>query len=177
MAQLLMRSPPDAEAPPPSPSPQVRLAQPGDAERLGRLLAAAFPEMSWDAERARRDLLESNEVAATFVIEAGGALVATASCRNNPAFPGAGYVHWVAVDPTRRGGGHFDGVMGAVMHRFDADGLSEVVLETDDPRLPAISAYLRLGFVPQYRDTDHELRWSRVFRQLAESRRTRARPS
>ena len=44
-------------------------------------------------------------------------------------------------------------------------------LETDDHRLPAIAAYLRLGYVPQYTEADHEGRWSAIFTQLADGRR------
>ncbi len=66
---------------------------------------------------------------------------------------GVGYVHWVAVDPEARGRGLFDAVMGAVEDRFRADGRPVAMLETDDVRLPAIAAYLRRGYVPQYTES------------------------
>jgi hypothetical protein len=47
------------------------------------------------------------------------------------------------------------------------------MLETDDHRLPAISAYHRLGYVPQYTEADHEGRWSAIFSTLAEARRSK----
>ena len=151
---------------------KVRSATAADANALARLLAAAFPEMTWDAERARKDLLDAPDVKATFVVEEGGALLATASARYfDERFPGVGYVHWVAVDPAARGRGLFDVVMDAVQTQFETDGRPIAFLETDDARLPAIAAYLRLGYVPQYMEPDHEARWSAIFSQLAEGRR------
>ncbi len=153
-------------------SASIRPARPADASALARLLGVAFPEMDWPAERARTALLDAPDVTATFVVEEDGALLATASCRHvDDRFPSLGYVHWVAVDPKARGRGLFDLVMGSVMERFKADGRPIAVLETDDKRLPAIAAYLRLGFVPQYTEPDHEERWSRIFTALAAGRR------
>src|SRR5688572_21671910 len=155
-------------------SSSVRTARPEEASALARLLGVAFPEMDWPAERARTALLDAPDVTATFVVEDAGKLLATASCRHvDDRFPGLGYVHWVAVDPKARGRGLFDLVMQSVMDRFKAEGRLTAVLETDDKRLPAIAAYLRLGFVPQYPDPDHEERWSRIFTALADARRNR----
>jgi mycothiol synthase len=61
--------------------------------------------------------------------------------------------------------------MAAVLRRFAADSRKSSILETDDVRLPAIASYLGQGFIPHYTDPDHEDRWSRVFEQLAQSRR------
>jgi mycothiol synthase len=142
---------------------------------LAALLGKAFPEMVWSAGRVRTDLLDASDVDAIFVAEREGAIVATASARSHAGFPGLGYVHWVAVDPARRGEGLFEDVMGVVMARFVADGRPAAILETDDVRLPAITAYLRLGYVPHYRDPDHEERWSRIFTQLGQARRMKDR--
>jgi GNAT superfamily N-acetyltransferase len=149
-----------------------RTATAADAEALAKLLKSAFPEMEWDAARARRDLLDADDVRRTFVVEQHGELLGTASARYfEKRFPGVGYVHWVAVDPAARGRGIFDAVMAAVHRQFLEDGRSIAFLETDDHRLPAIAAYLRLGYVPQYTETDHEGRWSAIFTTLAEGRR------
>lgn len=176
MAQLIMKRP--TLAPPtPSTGPTARRAGMGDAEALARLLGAAFPEMGWDAARARRDLLEADDVKATFLVEADGRALGTASARYFEArFPGAGYVHWVGVDPAARGSGVFDAVMAAVHGQFTADGRTVAFLETDDQRLPALSAYLRLGYVPQYTEPDHEQRWSAIFTTLAAARRSARNP-
>jgi mycothiol synthase len=99
-------------------------------------------------------------------------VLGTASARYfEQRFPGVGYVHWVAVDPAARGRGIFEAVMAEVHRQFLADGRTIAFLETDDQRLPAISAYLRLGYVPQYIETDHEARWSATFIKLADGRK------
>jgi ribosomal protein S18 acetylase RimI-like enzyme len=169
MAQLVMKRPAASRAAPYGP---VRTATSADADGLARLLGTAFPEMEWSAERARKDLLDAPDVKVTFVIEEDGKLLATASARYfEERFPGVGYVHWVAVDPAARGRGLFDIVMGAVEHQFAADGRPVAFLETDDQRLPAIGAYLRRGYIPQYTEADHEGRWSAIFTTLAEGRK------
>jgi mycothiol synthase len=173
MAQLVMKHPGlDVGAIPDS--PDVRIATAADADGLVRVFKAAFPEMEWDAARARKDLLEADDVKETFVVAESGQILGTASARYfEKRFPGAGYVHWVAVDPVARGRGIFDAVMAAVHRQFLADGRTIAFLETDDHRLPAISAYLRLGYVPQYTEADHEARWSAVFTTLANGRRSK----
>ncbi len=175
MAQLVMKRPPGAPALPPEGPMAVREAGSGDAAGLARLLAAAFPEQRWDVGRVNKELLDPPDVPVTYVIEEDGQIVATASVRYNERFPGAGYVHWVGVDPARRGRRLGTVVMTRVMRRFEADGRAFSILETDDFRLPAIASYLGQGFIPHYTDADHEVRWSKVFEQLAQGRRNAGR--
>ena len=160
----------------PLPAPaaiEIREAVASDAEGLAVLLGGAFPEMAWDADRARRDLLEAPDVAAVYVIEDGrGGLAATASVRYFDRFPGSGYVHWVGVAPDQRGRRLGTIVMARVLQRFTDDGKPFAILETDDIRLPALASYLGQGFIPIYTEPDHEERWSRVFEALAQSRRS-----
>lgn len=157
----------------------VTAAGESDGPELARLLSAAF-EGGWDSERVGRELLSDPTVFRTLVIRDNDAIVATASARVLPVdYPGAGYVHWVASDPVRRGQGLGFAVTVAVLREFCAAQLSEAVLETDDQRLNAIRVYLGLGFIPQYRDESHQPRWSKIFSALQrESRMSRgARPS
>lgn len=173
MVSLLMRRP-DLSGLPAAPT-GVEVAGEEDAPGLASLLDAAFKD-SWDADRVRRDLLNDPTVRRTLVIRDGDAIVATASARVLPAdYPGAGYVHWVASDPQRRGQGLGFAVTLAVLYEFIAEGLVESVLETDDERLSAIRVYLGLGFVPQYRDESHQGRWSKICIALAEERRRQGR--
>ena len=171
MAQLVMKRPPGAAPLPPESPIEVREATRGDAEGIARVLGAAFPELEWDIARADKDLFDPEDVAATYVVEEHGRIVATASVRYHERFSGAGYVHWVGVDPAQRGRRLGTVVMERVMRRFLADGRTFSILETDDFRLPAIASYLGQGFIPHYTDPDHEERWSKVFEQLALGRR------
>jgi GNAT superfamily N-acetyltransferase len=175
MDQLVMARPIDGASVASTAAAAVRVAGADDAEPLARLMARAFPEMPWDADRVRRDLLDAADVETTFVVAEGDEIVATASARNFSGFPGQGYVHWVAVDPARRGGGLFESVMSSVLERF-ATQHKPAVLETDDRRLPAIVAYLRIGFVPTYRTSDHPARWSRIFARLGQLRHRKEDP-
>jgi mycothiol synthase len=160
---------PDLVDLPPAPA-GVESASADDIPRLASLLTAAFDE-AWDVDRVRRDLIDDPSVRRTLIIRDGDVVVATASARVLPSdYPGAGYVHWVASDPTRRGQGLGFSVTLAVLHDFIAEGLLAAVLETDDQRLSAIRVYLGLGFVPQYRDESHQLRWSKIFTALVEER-------
>lgn len=171
MAQLLMKRPVGANDLPPESPIAVRAATPSDAEGLARLLGAAFPELPWDVARAMKDLFDPADVKVTFVIDMDGKPVATASVRYQPRFADSGYVHWVGVDPAHRGKRLGTIVMARVLREFIADGRASAVLETDDFRLPAIASYLGQGFVPQYPEPDHEVRWSKIFEQLANARR------
>ena len=169
MAQLQMKRPRLADMRPLD-RPDIRIATEADADGLSRLLGSAFPEHEWTADRARSDLLRDPSVAAVYVIDGPDGLLATASARYHIPFPGAGYVHWVGVDPAARGQQLGTVIMAAVMGRFVTDGFDTAILETDDPRLPAITSYLAQGYVPQYPDADHEVRWSAVFAALSDWR-------
>ncbi|GAB3743114.1 GNAT family N-acetyltransferase [Microlunatus parietis] len=164
MTSLLMRRP-DLAALPAAPN-GTEVAGPADGDGLARLLTACFDE-PWDIERVHRDLLDDPTVTRTFVLREGDRIIATASARTLPdRYPGAGYLHWVATDPADRGRGIGFAVVVAVLHRFAAESLGASVLETDDHRLAAIKLYLRLGYVPQYPEPDHEGRWSAIFPRL-----------
>ncbi|WP_020577875.1 GNAT family N-acetyltransferase [Actinopolymorpha alba] len=154
----------------------VGVATSADLTELARVLDAAFAE-DWDVDRVRRNLVDDPTVKGTYVVRDGDRIVATASARLLPEqYPDAGYLHWVAADPAVRGKGLGAAVTVAVLRDFVARGLACSVLETEDHRLAAITLYLGLGYIPQYRDPSHEARWSAIFTALADVARKRARP-
>ena len=171
MAQLVMKRPRGAAALGTPSTIAVREANDADAEGLAKVLGAAFPEQQWTAARVHKELLDAPDVPAVFVIDDNGKVVATASARYVERFPVSGYVHWVAVDPQHRGKRLGNVAMERVLWRFFNDGRDTAILETDDVRLPAITSYLGLGFIPHYTEADHEDRWSHVFGLLARARR------
>ncbi|HWE63439.1 MAG TPA: GNAT family N-acetyltransferase [Chloroflexota bacterium] len=166
--RLLMRRPAldDLPALPDLPAGfSLRTYEPDDCLPLAKLLSRAFDE-PWDEALVRVRLADAPDVAAIYLVVHERHLAATASARmGTDEFPDAGYVHWVGADPDyqRRGLGRL--VTLRVLHHFRAAGLQSAVLETQVPRLAAQRTYLKLGFVPEYRDREEQVRWSRLLPQ------------
>ena len=75
----------------------------------------------------------------------------------------------VCALPEQRGRGLGRLVTLATLHYMRDRGDTNVLLETDDFRIPAVRSYLGLGFVPVYLEdpaSDHVARWSDVFRKV-----------
>ncbi|MBC8137795.1 MAG: GNAT family N-acetyltransferase [Fibrella sp.] len=145
-----------------------------DNERDGiaRVLGESFPEMTWFGERVDSTFIGDTSCHTTFYIEhvPSGAVVATATAREDPSFPDAGYLHWVGVSPAHRGKRLGNLVSLAVLYEFVATGFHGAVLTTDDHRLAAIKTYLTLGFVPLPGHASHEARWQAVQTALQPSK-------
>ena len=141
----------------------LREYQDSDAELLAAMMQRAFPEMTWTTKQVAEWLVTPPEVEKTFVIEQSGEVVATASCLINfEKFPETGYVHWVGADPAHSGKKLGLLVTEAALRAFAQSGCKCAVLETDDFRLPAISVYLRMGFVPDKWHESHPERWEKI---------------
>jgi mycothiol synthase len=78
----------------------------------------------------------------------------------------SGYLHMVCVLPEHRGKQLGYLVTLAVLRFFRDHGFAEVVLTTDDWRIAAIKAYLRLGFEPCYPDDSHRERWRLIMEKI-----------
>jgi mycothiol synthase len=167
-AQLMMTHPgplhdlPDVRLPS---GCQLRTASRDDADALGRVIANSFQE-PWDADRVHRVLFEPADVLRVWVVvDAKQEIQATASERLLPDLYGdAGYVHYVATHERSRGLGLGEAVTLAVLRGFTERGIVRAVLETDDFRQAAIRLYLRLGFIPEYRDDNERAAWSTLFK-------------
>lgn len=146
----------------------LRLATIDDRSGLQDLLQAAFPEMEWSAKKVEEALYADENVAATFVIEFDGHIVATASALLEPSLsPATGTLHWVAVHPSQTGKRLGFLISLAVLQEFVRLGRTEALLRTDDARLPAIKTYLNLGFQPDRATPERAIRWDRVMEQFA----------
>ncbi|MGV8881538.1 MAG: GNAT family N-acetyltransferase [Rhodoglobus sp.] len=173
MTQLFMTHP-DLSAGFPAPTLPVgmtlRAAEASDSAAIAALLAEAFEE-EWDDARVGRDLLDAADVAVTWVIADAQGLLAVASERLMPqTYPGAGYVHYVGVAARARGLGLGAVVTARCMTGFLERGLPTAVLETDDFRTPAVITYLRLGYIPTYRNPAEQKAWSGLFPVLQRSK-------
>ena len=88
----------------------LRTLTPSDRDGVSALMVAAFGDAhgAWTPERVDSVLTNEPSVTKTFVLEqeGTGTIVATASARLLPGrFPGAGYLHWVAVHPAYQSAG------------------------------------------------------------------------
>lgn len=75
-------------------------------------------------------------------------------------------LHMVGVSNAFRGMGLSRPVCHAVMSWFRDHGFKEVMLRTDDFRLPAIRTYLKLGFRPWLYTDDMAGRWKTIYEKL-----------
>ncbi len=132
---------------------------------LGMIYAKAFGP-GHDAAWWRREFLESPmfDPERVIVVEHGGAPVATAIAWENDHHRGLsqGILHWVAADPAHHRRGLGKAVSAAVQAWFKRAGRRGVYLQTDDDRVPAIRAYLALGFEPVVTDGESRLRWENL---------------
>lgn len=132
---------------------------------LAALLSAAFEDANWNVEKVREALIDAADVKTTHVITYEGQVIATASSRLLPeAYPGSGYLHWVASHPNYRGQRLGYIISLVVLHEFAELGCQDAVLETQDPRIPAIKTYFHLDFEPEYRDD--AARWEAIRSQI-----------
>jgi mycothiol synthase len=94
-----------------------------------------------------------------FIVDSDGQIVGTAT---GWLKPGLGYVHMVGIRTDYRGKGLAKPLNAAVLKYLLEKGCVRIVLDTDDFRIPAIKAYLGLGFVPVLHDADMRERWLAV---------------
>ena len=96
------------------------------------------------------------------------AVVATAMASHNPKplHPYGGELGWVAGRPAHAGKGLGRAVCAAVVRRFLSAGYRRLYLLTDDFRLPALSVYLKLGFVPFLFEGTMPARWQTICDKL-----------
>ena len=78
-----------------------------------------------------------------------------------------GLIHWVGVVNTERGLGLGKTVTLAALHRLRERGFRRAVLTTGDWRLPAVAAYMRLGFRHWPTESAPQETWDRVLADLA----------
>ncbi len=104
-------------------------------------------------------------------ISRNGTDIATTTAVENDRYPGFGWLRMVATDPAAQG--HHAGRLAvlAALQNLAARGYRQVLLSTDDKRLPAIALYRSLGFEPYYTDESHAARWAAVNEELDAYRR------
>ena len=146
----------------------LRTYQPGDEAGFYRVMDLAGFK-NWDDETLRPWLLKILPDGWFLIIhQASGEIVATAMANHNPKalHPFGGELGWVAGHPDHAGRGLGRTVCAAVVGRLVGAGYRHIYLCTDDWRLPAITVYLRLGWLPFLYAPDMADRWQTVCAQL-----------
>lgn len=146
----------------------TRVFRPEDEPRFYELMEqCGWP--GWDATRLAYSLervLPDGWLMA--IEESTDRVVGTAMALHNYTGrrPFSGDIGWVAVDPAHRDRGVGRMLVAAVTWRLAAAGYFDFGLGTEDFRLPAISIYFDLGYVPVLDSPDAGERWQAICAQL-----------
>jgi mycothiol synthase len=137
-------------------------------ESLANALTKSFDEL-WDVARVKKDLTETPDVHAVYIVTYDGEVVSTASSQlREKHTTTSGYVHWVGTVPEHRGKGLAYILVARVLQDFVERGYTGAYLKTQPFRHAAIKTYLKLGFTPDYEvdEQDHREIWSNVFQMM-----------
>ena len=163
--QRLLSTPPQPKVPD---GYELRPFVPADESAWLELVAkAGFT--GWDHERlaqTTRTILPGGFL--VIVHRATGKLVASAMAQHNPndQHPFGGELGWVAGDAEHKGKGLGLAVCAAATARFIRAGYTDIRLNTDDFRTPALKTYLKLGYEPAMFCEGMRERWAAVYEKL-----------
>ena len=154
----------------------IRLYKPGDEEawlRIEREAEKHFPitdDLFDDQFSSSPELLGERQF---YICNGDGKEIGTATAWFNNDHNGSvyGLVHWVAIVPDEHGKGLGNPLMTAVCNRLKESGYKRAYLNTSTVRIPAISLYLKFGFVPEIRNDRDRQVWEHVFTILNSSER------
>ena len=143
---------------------EIRAYRPGDEKVWAEIMNTGIGS-DWDAARAKEHLTRQPrfDPEGLFFAALDGKTVGSACAwRSSAEERKTGMVHMLCVLPEARGRKIGYALTLRALHYFRDHGFSDAYLDTDDVRIPAIKAYLRLGFEPFYYDETHMERWERV---------------
>ncbi len=151
----------------------LRTYQPGDERAWADIVNATDMGGAYDVSSTKSSLTQTTRFdpqGLFFACDAAsGRALATACAYWTYSFGRRrATLHMVAALPEAAGKGLGALVCQAVLNYFAQHGQREVILTSDDHRLPAIVTYLRLGFEPMrfHRGEDHQARWQAVHEKL-----------
>ena len=98
-----------------------------------------------------------------FAIFSGDKMASSAHIQLENHEVGTATLHEVWTDAAHRGKGLGKIITGAVMKNAQSRGIDTVYLTTDDFRIPAIRAYLKMGFFPVLYEDGQRERWEKIF--------------
>jgi len=161
---------PVPESPLPAPY-AIRGYRPGDERTWTEIELAAEQVLAITPDLFRREFgADEGELGRRqlFLCAPGGRAVGTSTAwfDNNYRGRRCGRVHWVAIVPEARGLGLAKPLLAATLRRLAELGHDCAVLGTHSYRLPAISLYLRFGFVPDVQGAPEAEAWRRIAERL-----------
>ena len=148
----------------------LRTYRPGDEAAWCEIMNTGIGT-GWTAEKCRGELTERDPFmpdGCFFATRAGQAVATACAYDVQPEGVNAAQVHMVCAKPDHRGRGLGRLVTLAVLHYMREQGYAAAFLGTDDFRVTAVKTYLGLGFIPDYIEDSHRLRWSSVFAKVGE---------
>jgi len=163
--QLKMFRPPDLPLPdfPPPQGFSIRAMLPGEEEAWSYCCLGEFGigEVSPRGFREKIGDIPPSEV--FYICAEGDRPVGTATAQ---LLDGRPFLHYIALHPDWRRRGLARPLICAVLRRHAALGRSGCYLTTDDPRLPAIHTYIKMGYLPVLWSDDAAGRWRDVMAKL-----------
>ena len=144
----------------------VRAFTDSDEEAWNNIIAASFEDHYSFNEFIKKDAEYKAERVMIALIDC--VPVATASAWYKEQYgKDTGYVHMVGALPEYKGRKLGYWVSLSALHKLKNDGFTDVVLQTDDFRLPAIKTYINLGFEIDLISHDSiPERWGKIRREL-----------
>ena len=149
---------------------ELRGYLPGDEDSWLELLNMGEYGSNWGRSRLDEFITGPKRKEGSVVATMGDKIVAATFASVEVGADCTGRVDFVTSHPDVRGLGLGRAVCTGVVRYLVDRGYSNVILYTDDWRLPAIGLYLSMGFEPQMSRQDMPERWQRVKEQLEVSR-------
>ena len=145
---------------------ELRGYLPGDEDSWVDLYNAGGFGTPWDRARFDEYMTAPERKEGSVVAVRGDRILAATFASVEVGMERTGRVDFVVSHPEVRGLGLGRAVCSGVVRYLIDKGYDNVILYTDDWRIPAIGLYLSMGFEPQMNRGDMPGRWQRVMEQL-----------
>ena len=149
------------------PGYELRGYRQGDEDSWGDAINTGDFYGIWDRARFDEYIRDPERMEGSRLVAKDGQVVAATFASIEQEALKAGRVDYVVSRPEYRGLGLGRVVCTEVVRHLIEKGYANVVLYTDDWRLPAIGLYLSMGFEPRMDREDMPERWERIRAKLA----------
>jgi len=160
------------EAPALPPDYQIRTYRKGDEEPWASIITSSFGK-NYPASQILNEILKNRDFDSnglffmTYHEQPVGTICAKVQFNWRQKI---GYLHMLGVIPAHQGRKMGRLLTLYALHYLKMKGFQNVILDTDDCRLPAIRTYTDLGFEPVYLERSHKKRWKEALAKIEASR-------